>query len=142
MLGAERELQVVARELTWQRNDNRRLRQREQETLRYREIPSRVISLAIEVIVVIFSEVMSTALKRPDDTLCRMRVDVSVASDLPALARRFCDSLQRLLALDHGQFNSLFIFEANFFERLKYSVLIHRVKGSCHERPHWEQRIA
>ena len=63
MLGAERELRVVARELTWQRNDNRRLRQREQETLRYREIPSRVIFLAIEVIVVIFSEVVSIALK-------------------------------------------------------------------------------
>ncbi len=63
MLGAERELRLVARELTWQRNDNRRLRQREQETLRYREIPSRVIFLAIEVIVVIFSEVVSTALK-------------------------------------------------------------------------------
>jgi hypothetical protein len=33
----------------------------------------------------------------------------------------------------------LFIFETDFFERFENSVLIHRVKSSCHERPHyWE----
>lgn len=133
MLGAERWIGVVECELMWQRNDNRRLHQREQETLRYRERPSKVRSLSIEVAVVIFSKVMRTALKQSDDTLRRMGVDIGLVRDLPTLGSGFCDSLQRLLALDHGQLHSLFIFEAEFFERLENSVLIHSVKGSCHE---------
>ena len=131
MLGAERGLRAVERGLIWLRNDNRRLRQREQETLRYREKPSRVRSLPIEVAVVIFSKVMSSALKQSDDTLCRVRVAIGLARDLPALGRRFSDSLQGLL--DHGQLHSLFIFEPDFFEGFENSVLIHSVKGSCHE---------
>lgn len=67
----------------------------------------------------IFSKVMSTALKQPDDTQCRMRVDIALARDLPTLGRRFSGSLQRLLARDHGQLNSLFIFAADFSRGLK-----------------------
>ncbi len=133
MLGAERGLRAVERGLIWRRNDNRRLRQRAQETRQYREKPARVRSLSIEVSVVIFSKVMRTALKQSNDALCWMRVDTGLPRDLPALGRRFSRSLQRLLALDHGQLHSLFIFETDFFERLENSVLIHSVKGSCHE---------
>src|SRR3990172_10246323 len=99
MLGAERGQRAVERGLIWLRNDIRRLRQREQETLRYRERPSMVRSLSIEVAVVIFSKVMRTALKQPDDTQCRMRVDMGLAPDLPTLGRRLSDSLQRQIGL-------------------------------------------
>ena len=63
MLGAERELRAVERGPIWRRNDNRRLRQREQETLRYRERLSRIRLLPIEIVVVIYGEVMSAAFK-------------------------------------------------------------------------------
>jgi len=131
MLGAERGFRAVERELIWLRNDNRRLHRQEQETLRYRERPSRIGLLSIEVAVVIFSQVMSTALKQPDDTLCGMKVDIASPTNLPTLGRRFSDRLRRLL--NHGQLHLLFIFETDFFERLKNSVLIHRVNGSSHE---------
>ena len=131
MLKAERGLRAVARGPIWRRNDNRRLHRQEQETLRYRERPSTIGLLSIEVAVVILSQVMSTALKQPDDTLCGEKVDIGSATNLPTLGRRFSDWLRRLL--DHGQLHLLFIFETDFFERLKNSVLIHRINGSCHK---------
>jgi len=69
---------------------------------------------------------MGTALKQPDDTLCGMKVDIGSATNLPTLGLPFNDRLRRFL--DHGQLHLLFIFETDFLERLKNSVLIHRVK--------------
>ena len=63
MLGAERGIGAVENGRIWLRNDNRRLRQQDQETLRYRERPSRIRLLPIEIVVVIYGEVMSAAFK-------------------------------------------------------------------------------
>ena len=93
MLGAESGLLAVERGSIWRRNGNRRLRQREQETLRYRKRLSRIRLLPIEIAVMIYREVMSTAFKQPDNALCRMRVDIGLTRDAPTLGRRLSDSL-------------------------------------------------
>src|SRR6476660_4473900 len=99
MLRVERGLRAVECGPIWRRNDNRRLHRQEQETLRYRERPSRIGLLSIEIAIVIFGQVMSTALKQPNDTLCGMKVNIDLATIWPTLGRRLCDRLRRLI--DH-----------------------------------------
>lgn len=144
MLGDGHGSRAAEHALTWLQHDDRHLRQRERETLRYREIPSRARWwLSIQVAVVILSKIVGATPKQCDDTLRRVRRHSNLARRLPTLRCRLSDSFQRPMVLDHGQLNFLLVFEPDFPQRLKNSVLIDRIKafamsdlfgsGECHK---------
>ena len=93
MLEAEYGFRATERGSLWRRYDNRRLCRQERETLRYRERPSRIGLLPIEIAVVMYREVMRATLEQPDDSLSWMTVPVGLDKVAPTLGRRFSDSL-------------------------------------------------
>ncbi len=129
MLGVEPSIGVARRESMLPRYDNRHLRPPGQERRQYRERPSKVGSLSVEVPVVTLGEIVGPAPKQRDDLLGGMAGDIYTDGFGVRLSLRFRHSLRRFLRLDHSQLNSLSVFEANFADGLKHSVFVKRVEG-------------
>jgi len=92
-------------------------------------------SLTIQAIVMIFSKIMQTTFIQSNDTLRRL------ARAFTTLSRRLGERFQLFAALDQGQLYSPLIFQADFFQWFENTVLIHCVKGSCHDWSRWKRRI-
>ena len=94
--------------------------------------PEILSKLLIKVLVVIFGEVVKPTLKQANDSIGGMSGNTYSTRRRAALGRRFSDPLGRLFTLDHGQLNSLSVFEPYFAERLKHSVFEEGFDGLCH----------
>ena len=129
MLRAEPLIGVARCESIVQRYDNRHPRLPGQERRRYRERPSTVTPLSIEVSVVTLGEIVDPTSKQPDNLMGRMARDIYADFFRGRLSRQFRDSRRRFLRLDHSQFNFLSVFKADFGEGLKNSVFVKRVEG-------------
>ena len=82
-------------------------------------IPEILSKLLIKVVIVIFGEVVKPTLKQADDSIGGMSGNTCSTRSRAAFGRRFSERLRGLLALYHGQLNSLSVFEPYFGERLK-----------------------
>lgn len=95
----------------------------------YPEILSR---LSIQVVVVVFGEVVKPTLKQADDLEGRMSGNIHSRRRRAALGRRFSEPPGRLLALYNGQLNFLSVLKSHFGERLKHSVFVEGFDAFCH----------
>lgn len=129
MLRAEPWLEAAQYKPVLQRNGTGHPRQPGQGMRPYPEILSKLL---IEVLVVIFGEVVKPALKHTDDSISGMSGNTCSTRCRAALGRRFSELLGRLLTLYQGQLNSLSVFKLNFGERLKHSVFIEGFYAFCH----------
>ena len=116
----------------WQRHDNRHLRQLAQGMRPYPERPSGLNSLWINVLVMIFGEIVNPAFKQCDDPIGGVKRYYCPTRSRTAVSSRFSDPFGRLLTLHHGQLNSLSIFKSNFGERLKNPVFVESFDGVRH----------
>jgi hypothetical protein len=94
--------------------------------------PEILSKLLIKVLVVIFGEVVKPTLKQANDSISGMSCNDYSTRFRAALGRRFSEPPGRLLTLDHGQLNSLSVFEPHFAERPKHSVFVEGFDAFCH----------
>lgn len=132
MLEAEPLTGVARCKSILRRYDDGRLRQPAQGTRLCPGKLSNAASLSIEVGVVICGEIMSPAFEQSDDPIGWMRRYFSPIHNWTAARSRSSDPFRRLLALYHGQLNSLSFFKPNFGERLKNAVFIEGFDRFCH----------
>ena len=108
------------------------LRQRGQEMLQYREKPSRFDYLPIEVLVMVFGEIMSPAFKQSNNSQGGIGVYIHPTRTAAALRDWLCNAFWQFVVLDHCQLNSLSILQTNLGKWFKNPVFVECMDRFCH----------
>ena len=138
MLKAEPLIGVTRYKWISQRYDNRHLRQPAQEMRRYPGRLSTLGPLWIEVLVVVFGEIVNPAFKQANDSIGGIGCDL-YPSGSTAATGRFGRRFRPFLTFHDGQPNFLPVFKPDFRERFKDPIFVEGFDRFCHEKP---QQIA